>query len=85
LKFDIVEHCLCFGDEIVDYLTAATAASDDDLIGCLNRLLRFGDCKWNLAFFLLRTSLRQGGVPSIDPAASAGGVRSASIRVGSFS
>ncbi len=56
LKFDIVKQCLRFGDKIVDYLTTATAASDDDLLGCLIGLLRFGDDKWNLAFFLLRTS-----------------------------
>ena len=86
LELDVTEQCLRFGDEIVDRLMTATAALDDDLLGSLIGLLRLGNGKWNLAFFLLRAFVRRREpFPRSTAAASAAGAASASISVGSFS
>jgi hypothetical protein len=60
LELDVTEKYLCFGNETADRLMTVTAALDDDLVGSLLGLLRLGNGKWNLAFFLLRTSSRDG-------------------------
>src|SRR6185369_13397669 len=44
----------------VDHVITVTAALDDDLLGSLLGLLRLGNGKWNLAFFLLRALFRDG-------------------------
>src|SRR6185312_15991924 len=60
LKLDVTQKCLRFGNETVDHVITVTAALDDDLLGSLLGLLRLGNGKWNLAFFLLRTFFRDG-------------------------
>jgi hypothetical protein len=53
LELDITEKRLRFGDTVVDRLMTVTGAVNDDLVGNLLGLLRLGNSKWNLAFFLL--------------------------------
>jgi hypothetical protein len=60
LELDITEKCLRFGDELADHLTTVPAPFDDGLLGSLIVLLRSGNGKWHLAFFLLPTSVRDG-------------------------
>src|SRR5581483_185805 len=60
LELDIPEHCLGFGDEVVDRLMTATRAMNDDLLGSCLGFLRLGHSQWNLTFFLLRTRIRGG-------------------------
>ncbi len=55
-----MQKCLPFTHEVMDHFLTLTAALDDDLLHTLIVLLRLGNGQWNLAFFLLRRSFRDG-------------------------
>jgi hypothetical protein len=60
LELNVGEKCLSFSNPIADRLTTLEAACVDGLPGNPTASLRLSNGKWHLAFFLLRTSVRDG-------------------------